>query len=63
LGAKAWTSQDCDPARVTAQYSFDLDAAWQPTNDSALQLDGGINFGLNRNTPGTQLYLGLSRRL
>ncbi len=63
LGAEAWTSQDCDPTRVTAQYSFDLDAAWQPANDSALQLDAGINFGLNRNTPGTQLYLGLSRRL
>ena len=61
LGAEAWTSQDCDPAGVTAQYSFDLDGAWQP--DSELQLDAGINFGLNRNTPGTQFYLGLSRRL
>jgi hypothetical protein len=63
LGAEAWTSQDCDPAGVTAQYSFDLDGAWQPPNDSELQLDAGINFGLNRNTPGTQIYLGLSRRL
>jgi hypothetical protein len=61
LGAEAWTSQDCDPARVTAQYSFDLDGAWQP--DSELQLDAGVNFGLNRNTPRTQIYLGVSRRL
>ena len=60
LGAEAWTSQDFDPARVTAQYSFDLDGAWQPLDD--LQLDGGINFGLNRNTPGTQIYLGASQR-
>jgi hypothetical protein len=60
LGTEVWTSQDFDPARITAQYSFDLDVAWQPLNN--LQLDAGLNFGLNRNTPETQIYLGASQR-
>lgn len=61
LGAEIWTSQDFDPARTTGQYSFDLDAAWQ--SDPNLQLDGGINLGLNRDTPDAEIYIGLSRRL
>ncbi len=60
LGAGVWTSQDFDPRGVTSQYSFDLDAAWQPLRD--FQLDGGVNFGLNRNTPDIQVYVGFSQR-
>jgi hypothetical protein len=62
LGAELWTSQDFDPAGTHSQYSFDLDAAWQPKSDADLQLDAGINLGLNRNTPGAQVYFGVSRR-
>jgi hypothetical protein len=62
LGAELWTSQDFDPSGTTSQYSFDLDAAWQPAGDNDLQWDGGINLGLNRNTPGAQLYFGVTRR-
>ena len=62
LGVEAWTSQDFDPARVTSQYSFDLDGAWQPPGNSEMQFDAGLNFGLNRKTPVTQIYLGVSRR-
>ena len=51
-----------DPTGATAQYSFDLDGAWQPAGNSNLQLDGGVNFGLNHNTPDTQFYLGVSQR-
>ncbi len=60
LGTELWTSQDFDPRGVTSQYSFDLDATWQPLRD--FQLDGGVNFGLNRNTPDVQVYVGVSQR-
>ncbi|HXQ52738.1 MAG TPA: transporter [Stellaceae bacterium] len=62
LGAELWTSQDIDPAGTTRQYSFDLDAAWQPADNPNLQFDGGVNRGLNANTPSWQVYIGVSRR-
>ncbi len=60
LGAEIWTAQDFDPAGTTSQYSFDVSAAWLADNDT--QLDGGLNFGLNRATPDTEVYFGVSRR-
>ncbi len=60
LGAEVWESGDLDPAGSTQSYSLDFDVAWQP--DSDVQLDGGINLGLNRETPGAQVYVGVSRR-
>ena len=60
LGAELWTSQDFDPATTTSQYSFDLTAAWVTDND--IQIDGGVNFGLDRATPDTEVYFGVSRR-
>jgi hypothetical protein len=62
LGAEVWTSQDFDPRGTTSQYSFDLDTAWQPPASPNLQLDAGVNFGLNKNTPVTEFYLGVSQR-
>ena len=62
LGAEIWGSTDLDPSGSTQQYSFDLDAAWQPQSDPDLQLDGGMNFGLNADTPRSQIYFGVSRR-
>lgn len=61
LGAEVWTSQDFDPAGTTSQYSFDLDMAWQPAAN--IQLDAGVNLGLNASTPGTQIYFGFSQRV
>jgi Putative MetA-pathway of phenol degradation len=61
LGTELWESTNFDPARTTEAYSFDIDAAWQPSTN--LQLDAGINLGLNRSTPGSQAYFGISRRL
>jgi hypothetical protein len=60
LGAEIWSGQNLDPAGTVSQYSFDLDAAWLTDNDT--QLDGGINFGLNRATPDVEIYFGISRR-
>lgn len=60
LGVEIWSSQNLDPAGTISQYSFDLDAAWLANND--LQLDGGLNVGLNRATPDLEIYFGISRR-
>jgi len=60
LGAEVWTGQNLDPAGAISQYSFDVDTAWLANNDT--QLDGGVNFGLNRATPEVEFYLGISRR-
>ena len=57
-----WTSQDFDPAGTTRQYSLDVAAAWQPPRQPNLQLDAGLNLGLNTATPDVQIYLGVARR-
>jgi hypothetical protein len=57
-----WESTDFDSLGTTQQYSFDLDAAWIPQGVPDLQLDCGVNIGLNRNTPGAQVYTGISER-
>lgn len=62
LGAEIWEATDFDPAGATQQYSLDADLAWIPASVPDLQLDAGVNFGLNRNTPGVQLYSGISQR-
>ena len=60
LGAELWGSADDDPMGRTYQASFDLTAALA-VGDNA-QLDAGANFGLNRNTPDVEVYVGVSRR-
>ena len=60
LGAEVWTSQNIDPAGMVSQYSADFDLAW--LTDKNTQLDGGVNFGLNRATPDVEIYVGISRR-
>lgn len=57
-----WASQDQGPAGHVTQASFDADVAWIPATRPNLQLDGGINLGLNRRTPDVEAYVGLSRR-
>jgi hypothetical protein len=55
-----WTAADFDPVQTTRQYSADVALAWVLTPN--LQLDGGVNFGLNHETPQVQGYVGISRR-
>jgi hypothetical protein len=62
LGAEFWESTNFDPSGTAQSWSFDLNAAWVPEGVADLQLDGGINLGLNRNTPGSQIYTGVSER-
>ena len=58
--AEFWTSQNFDPSGTVRQYSADGAIAYVPS--PSLQFDAGVNIGLNRDTPGVQLYLGVARR-
>lgn len=57
-----WASRDEDPAGHVAQATFDAALAWIPPARANLQLDGGVNLGLDRAAPGVEAYLGVSRR-
>lgn len=62
LGAELWGLADDDPQKRTYEASFDLTCAWTPQATPDLQLDGGVNAGLNRHTPDVEAYVGVSRR-
>jgi hypothetical protein len=62
LSGEVWSDMDFDPAGRQTQVSADVGAAWVPAKVPTLQLDGGVNFGLNRATPGVQVYVGISKR-
>jgi hypothetical protein len=55
-----WGDWNDDPVKEIDQYSADVAAAWGVTN--YFQLDAGLNFGLNRYTPGVQAYFGVSQK-
>lgn len=58
--AEIWASWDFDPSGLGRQQSADIALQWGVTPN--FQVDGGVNFGLNSQTPGFQPYIGLSRR-
>jgi hypothetical protein len=60
LFAEVWGQWSFDPTGTQSQYSADIAAALGLGRDS--QLDAGINFGLNRATPGVAPYIGYSHR-
>jgi Putative MetA-pathway of phenol degradation len=62
LSGEIWTDTNFDPQSTTTQFSADLGIAWIPRRRPNLQLDGGLNVGLNNVTPGVQTYVGVSRR-
>ena len=62
VSAELWGEVDGDPSGTTTQDSFDVAATWQPPGSTDLQFDAGANFGLNANTPASQLYIGISHR-
>jgi Putative MetA-pathway of phenol degradation len=62
LSGEVWGNFNEDPSGNTNQYSVDFAATWQPPGTKDFQLDCGINFGLNKNTPATQAYVGVSKR-
>jgi hypothetical protein len=60
--AEVWADANADPAGTTTEQSFDVAASWQPPGTVDLQFDAGANFGLNSDTPGCQIYVGISHR-
>jgi len=62
LSLEVWTDGDFDPGGAVTQASFDLGAAWIPPGHPNFQLDGGVNLGLNNETPAAQAYVGVSQR-
>jgi hypothetical protein len=62
VSLEVWGDENFDPAGTVRQASFDLGAAWIPAKSPTFQLDGGVNLGLNRATPGAQAYVGVSHR-
>lgn len=60
LSAELWGQWDWDRAGTTREESVDGSVAYLVNKD--LQLDGGANLGLNRNTPDVELYAGVAKR-
>jgi hypothetical protein len=60
--AEYWENTNFDPSGTAQQQSFDVAGTWLPPGAHDLQFDAGANFGLNRETPGAQFYLGISHR-
>lgn len=62
LGAELWVSRDDDPSGETTQASADLIAIWTPAAGRNFQIDFGLNFGLNDDSPDVEFGVGLARR-
>lgn len=62
LGAEIWISRDDDPDDATTQSTFDLTAVWSPPSLPDSQIDFGLNFGLNDDSPDVEFGVGLARR-
>jgi Putative MetA-pathway of phenol degradation len=60
LSAELWGQWDWDPDRTGKLASADGSVAYLVSD--SVQLDGGANIGLNRQTPGVELYTGVSAR-
>jgi hypothetical protein len=60
LSADLWGSWDFDPSGTVRQFSIDGAAAYLLSG--RVQLDAGVNAGLNRNTPDVELYSGIAVR-
>jgi hypothetical protein len=52
--------RDEDPAGHATEALAGLSLTWQPSE--AVQIDIGLNAGLNRDSPDSEVYLGISRR-
>lgn len=62
LGVELWASRDEDPLAPSTEATFDLTAVWSPPRMADTQLDFGLNFGLNEDSPDVEIGIGLARR-
>ena len=61
-GAEVAIYRDQHVAGHTTSATADLTLAWSPNGASNFQIDAGLYAGLNAQTPGLQLVIGLARR-
>ena len=62
LGAELWGQSDDDPGGSTFQSTANLTAVWTPPFAADAQVDFGINFGLNHESPDVEFGVGLAKR-
>lgn len=62
LGGELWVSRDDDPLEAVTQSTFDLTAVWTPPSMPDAQIDFGLNFGLNDDSPDVEFGVGVARR-
>lgn len=62
LSGEIWADENFEPAGHITQVSLDLGAAWIPASEPNLQFDGGVNLGLDSQTPAVQGYVGVSKQ-
>jgi hypothetical protein len=62
LGVELWAQRDEDPITPTTQSTLDLTAVWSPPFLADAQLDFGLNFGLNDDSPDVEFGIGVARR-
>jgi hypothetical protein len=60
LYAELWSDWNFDPAGLRREYSADAAVTWGVSR--RLQLDAGVNAGLDRYTPAAQVYIGVSQK-
>jgi hypothetical protein len=60
LAAELWSNLNFDPAGTVKQASADAAIAYALSNE--MQLDGGVNVGLTKDTADLELYTGISLR-
>jgi hypothetical protein len=60
LGAEIWAQAEDYPTGIIRRATADLIGAYMV--GKTLQLDAGVNFGLNRQTAGAEPYFGISKR-
>jgi hypothetical protein len=60
VSGELWGAWDFDPAGTVRQYSVDGAAAFLLSPN--IQLDAGVNLGLNRATPDLEIYSGIALR-
>jgi hypothetical protein len=60
VSTELWAMWDWDPAGTGREVSADGSVAYLLSKN--LQVDAGANFGLNKQTPGAELYTGMSVR-
>ena len=60
LYGELWADWNFDPSGTISQFSADTALAYGVT--PYLQIDAGLNFGLNRYTPGVQAYVGIAQK-